>query len=176
MSHTRHTDDQLRTDGGRGGPGRWASLGVATYLVLGLGTTITVYLLALLGDALSSGPGGSPLPGAGGMLSGGALSGAIVGGLLVVVFLGAAIATGLGLLAGRNTGAGDSAATNGAAAGGVGVLVTTIVMIVLLLILGGGGSGGGDVMGLVGMLIGLTIGVAITGAVAAGVGERSATW
>lgn len=171
------TGDRRRTDGGATDSTRWASLGIATYLVLGLGTTITVYLLGVIGGALSSSPTGSVLPGAGGMLSTGALSGAIVIGLLVVAFLGAGVATALGLLAGRNAGPRDSAATNGAMAGGAGVLVTTLVMIVLLLLLGdSGGGGGGDILGLVGMLVGLTLGVAITGAVAAGVGERSATW
>lgn len=157
--------------------GRWASLGVATYLVLGLGTAISVWLLGLVGDALSSGPGGSTLPGIGGMMTGDALSGAIALGLLVVVFLGAAVATGLGLLAGRTAGARESAAAVGAVSSGVGVFVTAIIMVVLLLLLGtGSGTGTSDIVTLVGMAVGLAIGVGITGAVAAGVGERSATW
>jgi hypothetical protein len=175
MSDNDHTGSRLRTDGGIG---RWISFGVATYLVLGLGTAVSVYLLGMLGSALSSGPGGV-LPGTGGMLTGNALSGAILVGLLVVAFFGAAVATGIGIFAGRNSRGGESAATNGALSSGVGVLVTAVVMVVLLVLLGSGsgtGSGGGDLLGLFGMVIGLTVGVGITGAVAAGVGERSATW
>lgn len=177
MSDRNHTDPRLRPDGGTGGLGRWISFGVATYLVLGLGTAITVYLLGVLGSALSAGPGGV-LPGTGGMLTGNALSGAILVGLLVVAFFGAVVATGIGVFAGRNSGAGESAATNGAVASGVGVLVTAVVMAILFLLLAGGSGpgGGGDALGLIGTVIGLSIGVAITGAVAAGVGERSATW
>lgn len=178
MSANDHTDVRLRTDGGAGGAGRWISFGVATYLVLGLGTAISVYLLGVLGSALSSGPGGA-LPGTGGMLTGDALSGAILIGLLVIAFFGAVVATGIGVFAGRNSDGGESAATNGALASGVGVLVTAVVMVILLVLLGGGsgtGAGGGDLLGLLGMVVGLTIGVGITGAVAAGVGERSATW
>jgi hypothetical protein len=177
MSDSNHTEGRRRTDGGTGGIGRWISFGVATYLVLGLGTAITVYLLGVLGSALSSGPGGV-LPGTGGMLTGDALSGAILVGLLVVAFFGAVVATGIGVFAGRNSSADESSATNGALASGVGVLVTAVIMALLFLLLAGGsgGAGGGDALGLIGMVVGLTIGVAITGAVAAGVGERSATW
>lgn len=170
MSDNVHTDDLA------GSPGRWISFGVATYLVLGLGTAITVYLLGMLGRALSASPGGG-LPGTGGMLTGNALSGAILVGLLVVGFLGALVATAIGVFAGRNAGAQESAATNGGLASAVGVLVTAVVMVILLLLLGSDSGGGGfDAMGLVGSVIGLTVGVGITGAVAAGVGERSATW
>ena len=90
MSGTDHSAGRLDT----GGTGRWISFGIATYLVLGLGTAISVFLVGLFGSVLSAGPGGA-FPGTGGLLGDSAVSGALLMGLLVITFLGAAVATGL---------------------------------------------------------------------------------
>ncbi|MFB6312169.1 MAG: hypothetical protein ABEH64_13425 [Salinirussus sp.] len=156
--------------------GRWAALGIAVYLVVGLGTTVSLYLIGLVGGLLSPGPGG-PLPATGGFLSGGSLSGALLAGLLVVAFLGAVIAAGLGLSIG-GSGRLEAPAVASAISAGIGAFVTAIILVVLLALLseqGTGGTGGG--LGpLLGAVIGLAVGVGITGAAAAGVGERAATW
>lgn len=184
MSHTRHEGSRVRTDGGTGGSARnWASLGVATYLVVGLGTTISFFLLAFLMSAMGprtpaggGGMGMSPF----GMLSGGGIAGSLLLGLGLLMVLGAAIATGLGLFLGMQAGRGGSPAVAGAVSNGAGVLVTSIVMVVLLFIvgaaMGGGGTGGtggtGSGLGvLIGAIVGLTVGVAATGAAAAAVGN-----
>lgn len=179
MSNSGDTGARTLTDGSAGGMGRWISLGVAVYLVFGLGTTISVYLLAVVGNAL--GPAGA-IGGTSmlGLFGDGGLAGSIGISLVAVVFLSAGLATGLGLLIGRNVGSGASATTAGAASAGAGTFVASVILFVLLLLLGSGagvGTGGArELIAIIGGFVGLTIGVAITGAVAASVGERSGTW
>ena len=66
-------DGVVRTDGGTAGLNQWVSLGVATYLVAALGTTVTFFLVGVLLDALGpsmGGPGmgmGMMTPGSGGL-------------------------------------------------------------------------------------------------------------
>lgn len=177
MSETRNTDGRVLTDGGpSGGMGRWVSLGVATYLVASLGTVASFYLLVLAASALDSGAGGVGGPGGIGLFGDGGLAGAIGIGLAAIVFLGAGLATALGLYIGRTVGSGESAPAAGAASTGAGAFVAAAILFVFFLVLDGGASGGDEVLPAVGAIVGLSVGVAITGAAAAAVGQRAGTW
>lgn len=127
------------------------------------------------GSSLGSLGGSSPF---GSMGNTSSLFGFVALGWILMLFLVAGLSTALGLFVGRDVDAGESAPVAGATTNAAGALIGTVVMLVLILILAPGGAGGaGGALGqLIAPLLGLTAGAAVTGAAAAEIGQRSASW
>lgn len=114
----------------------WMLVGVGTYLLVGLGTAISLYLIVLFpgtGFAYSSG-GYVPEPPGGMDLIGSISVAYVVLGIALELLLGATIATGIGLAIGRTVESERSAPIVAAVATGVGAFAATMSLAVILLL------------------------------------------